>query len=390
MSNWIKSYTHLKDRPHGDKALELLQRIASLVMPIMRARGWVLPVLSEFFPSNPGLLGMNVNHGQKIYIRLRHAHRPDTFFDEEELIGTMLHELTHNVHGPHDDKFYKYLSGLEDEYYKLRANGYAGEGFHSTGKRLGQGVSHNVPMQQAKSQAVLAAEKRAIAAGIMGSSGGRKLGGVSKLGTTMKTPREMAAEAAERRARDEKTCGSISDDAIQRESAKAAEESILDIPDIDVPPSPPTASTSMLLPPPNKRSLPSPERSATAPDYGSKRQRKDEGVDWTSLSPAAAAAWRRQAGISQTSSDYEVATSSGSAPRPPRRAATDIGGKGWDCKVCTLVNRPLALTCEACGAYKPIDPLMGWTCLECGEGGNAVEWWTCKKCGRMKSEAAGG
>jgi hypothetical protein len=57
MSTWVKSYTHLKDRPHGDKALQLLQRIASLVKPIMRAKGWVLPVLSEFFPSNPGLLG---------------------------------------------------------------------------------------------------------------------------------------------------------------------------------------------------------------------------------------------------------------------------------------------------------------------------------------------
>jgi hypothetical protein len=37
--------------------------------------------------------GIDVNHGQKIYIRLRPAHRPDTFLDEEDLIGTMLHEV---------------------------------------------------------------------------------------------------------------------------------------------------------------------------------------------------------------------------------------------------------------------------------------------------------
>jgi hypothetical protein len=54
----VKSFTHLKDKPHGEKALEMLHRVASLVKPIMRARGWTLPVLSEFFPSDPSLLGM--------------------------------------------------------------------------------------------------------------------------------------------------------------------------------------------------------------------------------------------------------------------------------------------------------------------------------------------
>lgn len=53
----VKSYTHLKDRPNADKALSMLQRVASLVKPIMRKHGWVLPVLSEFFPESPNLLG---------------------------------------------------------------------------------------------------------------------------------------------------------------------------------------------------------------------------------------------------------------------------------------------------------------------------------------------
>ena len=46
-----------KDKPNADQALKLLQRTASLVKPIMRKHGWVLPVLSEFFPENPNLLG---------------------------------------------------------------------------------------------------------------------------------------------------------------------------------------------------------------------------------------------------------------------------------------------------------------------------------------------
>jgi DNA-dependent metalloprotease WSS1 len=86
----------------------------------------------------------------------------------------------------------KYLGELENEYYALRAKGYSGEGFHSDGKRLGQGVSHNVPLNQAKSKAVLAAEKRKRMAGIMDNSGGRKLGGNTRI--QAKSPRELAAE----------------------------------------------------------------------------------------------------------------------------------------------------------------------------------------------------
>jgi hypothetical protein len=32
---WVLSFTHLKDRPKADAALKYLQRVASLVKPIM-------------------------------------------------------------------------------------------------------------------------------------------------------------------------------------------------------------------------------------------------------------------------------------------------------------------------------------------------------------------
>lgn len=54
---FIKSFTHLAGRPKADQALPLLKRIASLVKPIMRKHGWVLPVLAEFFPESPNLVG---------------------------------------------------------------------------------------------------------------------------------------------------------------------------------------------------------------------------------------------------------------------------------------------------------------------------------------------
>jgi hypothetical protein len=96
------------------------------------------------------VLGLNYNRGQKILIRLRPAGREDTFYEFEDLIGTMLHEviwstlfivdasidadcgclcmlqLTHNVHGPHDDKFYAFLKKLNEEYDELQSKGYTG------------------------------------------------------------------------------------------------------------------------------------------------------------------------------------------------------------------------------------------------------------------------
>jgi len=156
-------------------------------------------------------LCLDINGGQKILVRLRPAHSPDWFYPQEELIGTMLHEvtiidissflnstflyiyqLTHNVHGPHDEKFYKYLSGLQDEFDALQRSGYAGEGFYSEGKRLGTNVSHNVPAHLARMKALDAAEKRRNSSRVLGGAGGSRLGGTAGRTAGM-TPRELAA-----------------------------------------------------------------------------------------------------------------------------------------------------------------------------------------------------
>ncbi|KAL4252508.1 hypothetical protein ABKN59_002755 [Abortiporus biennis] len=228
---FVKSFTHLKDRPKADKALPFLQRVASLVKPIMRKHGWVLPSLAEFFPESPNLVGLNVNAGQKILLRLRPAWAPDTFYEEEEVVHVMLHELTHNVHGPHNDQFYTFLSGLEAEYEALKKSGYAGEGFHSKGRRLGENVSHDLPSYLARAKALEAAEKRRKVSAILGGAGGgRRLGGASTKPYPTKSPRELAAEAAERRARDEKACGT--GQLAQHEAEKAAKDSIEDVIDL--------------------------------------------------------------------------------------------------------------------------------------------------------------
>ena len=58
--SFVQSFTHLGNRPKSDHALSMLQRIASLVKPIMRKHSWTLPVLAEFFPESPNLLGEQI------------------------------------------------------------------------------------------------------------------------------------------------------------------------------------------------------------------------------------------------------------------------------------------------------------------------------------------
>ena len=155
---------------------------------------------------------LDINAGQKILVRLRPPYAPDTFYGEEDVLHTMLHEvrismypccagiltllsqLTHNVHGPHDDKFYKFLAGLEEEYAALRKSGYDGEGFHSAGRRLGTNVSHDLPPHLARQKALDAAEKRRQISLVLGAGG--RLGGAAT--DANKTPRELAAEVRNR------------------------------------------------------------------------------------------------------------------------------------------------------------------------------------------------
>lgn len=77
----------------------------------MRKRGWKVQHLCEFYPNNPNLLGkketniaferlyahaqcigLNINHGFKINIRLRPHYDDTVFLDYNDLLGTMLHE----------------------------------------------------------------------------------------------------------------------------------------------------------------------------------------------------------------------------------------------------------------------------------------------------------
>jgi hypothetical protein len=74
------------------------------------------------------LLGLNVNRGVEVKLRLRCAGRDHDFIPYNEVLDTMLHELCHNERGPHDEQFYK----LWDELRKVRPFPAV---FRSTGSR---------------------------------------------------------------------------------------------------------------------------------------------------------------------------------------------------------------------------------------------------------------
>ncbi|KAI6112465.1 WLM domain-containing protein [Pisolithus croceorrhizus] len=338
---FVRSFTHLKDMPKAERALPTLQRVASLVKPIMRKHGWVLPVLSEFFPESANLV--DVNSGEKILLRLRPPWAPDTFFEEDQVVRVMLHELTHNVHGSHDEAFYKFLAGLEDEYDALQRSGYAGEGFFSPGHRLGAGISHNLPQHLAKTKAADAAEKRLKLRSVL--RGGGRLGGKSSALNNL-SPRELAARAAERRRRDELECGSGA--VALREAARAAKESVqTEVTDLTGD-DPSGTVASMSKPVDERPGLPgSAGGSQVLGRHPKKQNRLHSGSS-----------------ITGTSINQE-----------------------WACPRCTLINDGIMLQCGACLAERPNGMLSGWACLACGESGIPHQFWSCRFCGTIKSES---
>lgn len=158
---------------------------------------------------------MNVNRGQKIFLRLRHplysSRDPsngqptmsDSFLPEDDVVYTMLHELTHNVHGPHDDKFNALLKDLEQEWFEQRRTGgrgyMPGDGFLTPGLRLGMGQLGNAetPAEARRQAAAMAEERRRKQ--LLGVGGGR-LGGGEGVAVD-KDAATLAREAAERRRR---------------------------------------------------------------------------------------------------------------------------------------------------------------------------------------------
>ncbi|KAI1485310.1 WLM domain-containing protein [Biscogniauxia mediterranea] len=194
----IMSYSHLNDMPRSNEALLMLKKIASMVKPLMRKRGWKVGELAEFYPKG-NLLGLNYDQGRKICLALRYPGDRNQFFPIEAVVDTMLHELSHNVHGPHNEHFHRLWDELRDEHSALLLKGYTGEGFLSPGQRLG---GRRIPRLEARRLARAEAERRRNQ--YIQSGSGQRLGG--KAPHRARDMRSAIADATERRIRSLQGC----------------------------------------------------------------------------------------------------------------------------------------------------------------------------------------
>ncbi|MCJ1242971.1 hypothetical protein MMC30_000167 [Trapelia coarctata] len=440
----IGEYEHEKFRPREVEALQTLRKVASLVKPIMRQRGWTVGILTEFWPTEKNLLGLNWNQGQKICLRLRYPYDEKQFIPLEEIVDTMLHELCHIVHGPHNEAFNNLWNQLRSEQEALMRKGYTGEGFLSTGHKLG---GARIPMHEARRRAREAAEKRKT----LTAGSGQRLGGAPvRRGADI---RKVIADAATRRITVTKGCASNTERSrgLVEESTKngfrtkaeeenANEEAIMQayiemIQEEErekygkdyVPPSKsnPGGSQGMAIhiesdseseeehQPPNT----DPQASSSAPTFkGTKKPEEPQ--------PSKSS--------SQATGSVHVSKSTKKLGEPDSPSVNPP--ENWSCEICTLSNPPTFLCCDACGTERPASTFiaaqsatpsissrslpshtrtaagntpsnssksvkalsslsaveskkpLGWVCHRCG---NFMEnqWWTCAGCGTMKQSS---
>ena len=426
----VGSFEHLTDKSRSAEALKTLQKIASLVKPIMRTRGWKVGALAEFYPDERNLLGLNINRGQKILLRLRHAGDSSQFLPVEEVTDTMLHELSHIIHGPHDEQFHNLWNQLRDEHEALIRKGYTGEGFLSDGRMLG---GNRIPMHEARRKARAAAEKRR---NLTAGSGQRLGGGGIARGMDV---RKTIADAAQRRINATKNInrGCASGTSIGQEIAKVAGNDRR----------PGVTMTKAREDDANERAImeafiemiQEEERQKYGAEYLPPSQKNPAGMRAT-LSPEPSSS-------SLLNTTTEGSRNPSSAPSDPPRIARQPQPSPfvapaeevdtWACEICTLVNPLIYLTCDACGTERPasvssnrstitpstglnghqrigkgspretpnslnprmnaVDSLarlraqenakpqkpMGWTCIGCRNWMES-QWWTCSVCGSMK------
>lgn len=153
----------------------------------MENHKWTVGALKELYPTPPLAqlggkippitLGLNKNKGQEILLRLR-TDDLQGWRGYEDVLDVLLHELTHNVHSEHDDKFHKLNRELQQEAKKIDW------AKRSRGHRVGGDDQY----EYTGSETVYVDEKAF-------EGGSFRLGGNSKAAKGV-SAREMAARAA--------------------------------------------------------------------------------------------------------------------------------------------------------------------------------------------------
>lgn len=236
----------------------------------------------------------------------------------------MLHELSHNVHGPHNDKFHALWDQLRDEHEALMMKGYNGEGFLSEGHRLGGRGS--VPMLEARRLARAAAEKRRT----LGAGSGQRLGG--KAVRPGEDIRRVIVNAVEGRNETLRGCGhnnhseqeihDIADAATRNGFRTQAEEDAANE----------TAIAQSLW-----ELVQEDEKAKYGSSYQEVTASNPAGSSGRTQSHPAPSLRRPMQQLPRVPSHDDAATPASSAPA------------SWACEMCTLHNPLNYLCCDACG-----------------------------------------
>jgi hypothetical protein len=374
-------------------------------------------------------LGLNVNHGQSIFVRLRQPGSPENFLPFEQCLDTLLHELAHIVQGPHDDKFHRLWNDLRDEWMELQIKGYTGEGFTGQGNQLG---GNNIPRDElrrmARNQARQDRDRVKKHGNRVGGSrptnhirDATAIAAIQRNGisnTSCATGTNAAAKAMEdamlngfrsKEEMDEANEMAIQEAAFQlmemEEAVKLQDESNQTAASSSSStPKPQPTHDGLMWDPQNGLQLalagiPTEQwesfpihspRSESAPPvpYGTRPEVDQYGRPLSRLVLEAEAKKPRK----QPRSDRR---------RSDRQSGDSRQGEQWDCTTCTLINPAAASSCEVCGQGKPrqvsvaqpsqsapvlIATPSGWTCNKCSSW-SENKWWTCSYCGAFKSSS---
>lgn len=211
----IEKIASLQRKADKSKALDILHELASHVTPVLQKYNLKVNILREMYPKNGNLLGLNVNRGATILIRLRYHSNDQSFLPMGDLIGTMLHELVHNTFGPHDNRFYNLLDEYKKSYHMVGLRGsFAVTGQFSIHQKLGgtTETSRNIAdlkslrLKKYQSKKQYISETRRLGISDVDGKNARD----QKI-TKAKSLKELIREAAERREKDSKWCSSNSD-----------------------------------------------------------------------------------------------------------------------------------------------------------------------------------
>ena len=179
----------LKKGPSPEHCLQMLYGLSHRVSKLMQQHNLKIGVLQEFFPKDDNLLGLNVNHGQKVLLRLRRNNDPHMLLDEDMVLDTLLHELCHNSIGPHNDAFHKLWESYRSDQYGNQALGLYNN-FLGMGKKIADDSGRTVIDNNLIAEKVK--QKTRVGKG-------RKLGVVNKgkaIEANLLKPAEMARKAA--------------------------------------------------------------------------------------------------------------------------------------------------------------------------------------------------